>query len=810
MPRDRGGSLGRADSPGLPEGGAAARGCPPGVPGLATALRDRLRDYERRTGRAVSRQRLAGQLNVSVRSVYAYLSGTTLIPDEVLGRLLGLLGVPGPEADSLRRARDQVEEARRRPSGPVARELPPAVAAFTGRAGQLAELDQLRAARRPAGTAAVCVLAGMAGVGKTALAVAWAHGARARFPDGCLFIDLRGYDLDEPLDPFDALGDLLRSLGLTDAELPAGLAARISRYRMLADGRRMLIVLDNAFSAEQVRPLLPAAAGCFVLVTSRDDLAGLVAREGAQRITVGPLSSVEGLALLTALLGRRRVQAGQQAAQALAEACAGLPLALRLTAEATAARPTEPLAAIAEEIRQRRLAMLAAAGDQRADLRAVLSWSYRRLTADHPDAAQAFRLLGAHPGQDFDARSAAALWGTTPARAAALIDILARSHLAERRPGTPPRFGLHGLLRAYAAELCAANDDGNDPGTALDRLAGYYTFTAREAARRLAPPGPENPPAADRTGLVLPAFDGAGSARCWLDAERHNLVAVAVAAAGHRLYGHASRLSAVLAPYLDTAGYYHDALTVHGCALHDPDAAAQGSTQASLATACFRLGRLQDALAHARQALSLARAAGELGTQAAAHLRLGAVYSNLGQNETAHKHGQIARELARQAGDRLAEGRITGNLAIMAAQQHRYGEALEYGLRALALARELGDRPGEGRALCNIGDICRLAGRYPEATAYGQKAQVIAADIGDRSAQATIAANLAATCMQLGRYPEAQRYFRQAITRARDIGNRDLETRARSGLENAACWQQSRPGGAGTAELCRPVQDPLA
>ena len=233
-------------------------------PGLAAELRDRLRDHERRTGQAASRQRLAGQLNVSVRSVYAYLSGTTLIPDDVLSRLLGLLEVPGPAADSLRRARDRVEETRRRPPGPVARELPSAVAAFTGRAGELAELDRLRAIRRRAGTVGVCVLAGMAGVGKTALALVWAHGARARFPDGCLFVDLRGYDPDEPLDPLEALGVLLRSLGLSDAELPTGLTARVSRYRMLSAGRRMLIVLDNAFSAEQVRSLLPAASGCFV------------------------------------------------------------------------------------------------------------------------------------------------------------------------------------------------------------------------------------------------------------------------------------------------------------------------------------------------------------------------------------------------------------------------------------------------------------------------------------------------------------------------------------------------------------------
>ncbi len=794
MPGDQRDPVGRADLPKLPVGEAAAGDSSPIFTAveLADELRKWLRESERRSGRGMSRRRLAGALNVSVRSMYAYLSGTTLIPYEVLDRLLPLLEIPSEQAKVLRRARDRVEDARRRPTEPVVRALPPVVqalppspTAFTGRAGPLAELGQLEAGQRTAGTSAVCVLAGMAGVGKTALALAWAREARARFPDGCLFVDLRGYDPDEPLDPHEALGVLLHSLGLADAELPSGVATRASRYRTLIDGRRMLIVLDNAFSADQVRQLLPAAPSCFVVVTSRDDLAGLVARDGAHRIILPPLTWNEGLVLLEALLGANRVRAEEQPARALVKVCAGLPLALRLAAELAAARPGEPLAAIVNEIQEQRLAMLAAAGDERADVRAVLSWSYLRLAADYPGAAQAFRALGGCPGQDFDARSAAALLNTAPRDVIGLIDILLRGHLAERVSGR--RFRMHDLVRAYAAELSACDDDESREA-GLVRLAGYYALYAEEAASHLVPQarktssGLDSSDAAAPIYLTPPPFADAESARAWLDAERPNLVAVAVAAAGRGLSDDASRLSAALDSYLDSAAHYHDAVTVHNCATSISDVTTRHAAQVRLATACFRLGRLDEALVHARQALAGARSAGDLKTEVGARLRLGTLHACLGQLKAAREQCEAALTLARQAADRLAEERILGNLAAVYAEQQQYRRALENGQQALALARELGDRVGEAHALCNVSRICQLAGRYQDAAAFGQKAQTAAAGIGDRSAQANATAALAASCMQLGRYSEARGHFLEAIVRAKDIGDRSLESTVQSGL----------------------------
>jgi tetratricopeptide (TPR) repeat protein/transcriptional regulator with XRE-family HTH domain len=810
MPGDQRDPLGRADLLKLPGGEPAAGDSSPisTAVELAAELRAWLRDYERRSGRGMSRRRLAGALNVSVRSVYAYLSGATLIPNEVLDRLLPLLEIPPEQAKVLRRARDRVEDARRRPAEPAVQELPPGPTAFTGRVGPLAELGQLEAGQRTVGAAVVCVLAGMAGVGKTALALAWAHGVRVRYPDGCLFVDLQGHGPDEPLDSHEALGVLLRSLGLADAELPQGLAARVSRYRTLADRKRMLIVLDNAFSADQVRTLLPAAPSCFVVVTSRDDLAGLVARDGAYRIVLPPLTWDEGLVLLEALLGVHRVRAEEQSARALVKVCAGLPLALRLAAELAAARSGEPLAAIVNEIQEHRLTMLAATRDERADVRAVLSWSYQRLAADYPGAAQAFRALGGCPGQDFDARSAAALLNAAPRDVVGLIDILVRGHLAERRPGH--RFRMHDLLRAYAAELSAACDDDESRDAGLGRLADYYALSAEEAASQLVPQARETASGLDSSAaaapiyLIQPAFADAGLARAWLDAERPNLVAVAVAAASRGLSGYTSRLSAALDSYLDSAAHYHDALTVHNCATAIPGITARHAAQVRLATACFRLGRLEEALVHARQALAGARSAGDLQTQAAARLRLGTLHACLGQLNAAREQCEAALTLARQAADRLAEERIIGNLAAIYAEQQHYRRALENGRRALTLARELGDRVGEARALCNVSRICHLAGRYQDAAALGQQAQAAAVGIGDRSAQANATAAIAASCMHLGRYSEALSHFLDAIATAKDIGDRSLEITVQSGLHEVTQRLRLPQGSAPIAGLNGP------
>ena len=332
---------------------------------------------------------------------------------------------------------------------PAPAQLPADVPAFTGRVEELAGLNRLLPA--PGG---VVVLSGTAGVGKTALAIRWAHGVSERFPGGQLFVDLRGFDPGEPIEAADALAGFLTALGVPFAEIPAGLDDRAARFRTETARRRLLLVLDNAASVDQVRPLLPGARTCSVIVTSRNSLPGLVARYGAIRLHLDLLPLPDATALLETLIGARAA-ADPVASAALAAQCARLPLALRVAAEYAAVRPTVALADIVAELADdsRRLDLLAAGGDRYADVRAVFSWSYRDLPAT---AATAFRLLAAHPTPDLDPHAAAALIHTSVDRAQHLLDVLTRANLIQHtrhHPADAGHYNMHPLLRAYATQL---------------------------------------------------------------------------------------------------------------------------------------------------------------------------------------------------------------------------------------------------------------------------------------------------------------------------------------------------------------------
>ncbi|WP_344136875.1 helix-turn-helix transcriptional regulator, partial [Luedemannella flava] len=380
---------------------------------LAGVLRDLRRRHARRSGGApLSYRELAAAAGWSHGIIGEYLAGRVLPPTDRFDVLVRLLGASPAEQGALATARDRVEETRRQamaatPAAPVPRQLPGEVSGFTGRQRELATLDALlgQPAAGPATAVVVTAVAGTAGVGKTTLALRWAHRVAERFPDGQLYLDLRGYDPDRPVSPIGALATLLTGLGLSTADLPTDLASRAALYRTLLAGRRMLIVLDNAGTPDQVRPLLPGSATCRTLVTSRDSLAGLVIRDGARRIDLDLLTREEAVALLRTLLGER-VDAEPAAAADLADRCARLPLALRIAAEHAAATPGRLLADLADDLRDEatRLDLLAVDGDPRAALRGVFSWSHRHLP---PAAARAFDLLGLHPGRDIDAAAVA-------------------------------------------------------------------------------------------------------------------------------------------------------------------------------------------------------------------------------------------------------------------------------------------------------------------------------------------------------------------------------------------------------------------
>ncbi|MEU4164713.1 NB-ARC domain-containing protein [Actinoplanes sp. NPDC026670] len=404
------------------------------------------------------------------------------------------------------------------------------MAGFTGRHRELAALDDL-AGGEPGRRTAVVIssVSGTAGVGKTALVVHWAHRWRGRFPDGQLYVDLRGYDPAAPLTAHDALATLLEAVGVSSAELSAGVEERAARWRSETADRRLLIVLDNAASVEQVRPLLPGTASCLVLATSRDSLAGLVVRHGARRLDLDLLPAADAYELLRLLIGVR-VDAEPEAARLLVERCARLPLALRVAAELAAARPGTSLAGLASELadEQRRMHLLGGdGGDPRTDVSAVFSWSMRHLT---PVAARLFRLFGLHPHTDFEAYAAAALAGTDVSAARSTLELLARKHLVQ--PLGDGRYGMHDLLRAYARSL-ATDAAEDDPRAALGRLFDHYLATAADAMDTLHPAEAFRRPRIAPPGTATPDLSDPGVARAWLDVELDCLTAVARHAAEH-------------------------------------------------------------------------------------------------------------------------------------------------------------------------------------------------------------------------------------------------------------------------------------
>jgi tetratricopeptide (TPR) repeat protein len=707
---------------------------------------------------------------------------------------------------------------RHEPSRPP-RELPADVVAFTGRAEQVAALDALldRSVTAPALT--IAAITGTAGVGKTALAVHWAHRVAERFPDGQLYLNLRGYDPDQPVGAAQALETFLRALGAASQDIPHGLPERAARYRTLLAGRRFLVLLDNVHSAEQVRGLLPGTPSCFVVVTSRDTLPALVARDGATRLGLGLLAPEEAHALLHRLVGPR-VDAEPVAVDTLARRCARLPLAVRIAAELAVARPRASLAALADELGHEpaRLDLLAAGDDDHTAVRAVFSWSIRHLTEP---AADAFTRLGLHPGRDLDVAGLAALTGVGTAVARATVDELLRAHLLDEVDRD--RLGTHDLLHAYAAEQAGRLDEPARRA-ALGRLLRHYLDMAR-AAVRLAFPAAA---AAAADGHPAPAagFGTADAAMAWLDAERANLLAVARTAIAEP-GSFTVDMSAVLSPYLDARAHYRDALVLHGLArdaahtsgdrraegragtrlgtvhrrlgdyheaighyeralrIHrdDDDRAGLGVTLHQLGLAYWRIGRYGDAVTCIGKALASYEELGDEGGAGAAEYGLGIARLQLGQHAAARDHHQRALAIFRRIGDRTGEGRTHNNIGLIEHRLHRPAEARVHYDRALRIARDVGNRTGEAVALVNLGDLDAPAGDLETARDRYAEALTLSRHIGYRVGQADALRGLGVVLCRLGRVDEAVGHLRDAVALCRDLG--EYETQARALLDLA-------------------------
>jgi DNA-binding SARP family transcriptional activator/tetratricopeptide (TPR) repeat protein len=663
-------------------------------------------------------------------------------------------------------------------------ELPPAVPGFISRLTELAALTGLLD-RSGAESIVISAIGGTAGVGKTALAVHWAHQVMGRFPDGQLYANLRGYDPARPLPPGDALAGFLRSLGVSGADIPPETEERAARYRSLLVGKRMLILLDNAGSADQVRPLLPGTSDCTVVITSRDTLAGLVARDGAARLDLEVLPPQDALTLLRMQIGPR-VDAEPSAAAELARQCCGLPLALRVAAELAVSRPTAPLAALTAELADlgTRLDLLDAGGDPGTQVRAVFSWSYRHLDAE---SARTFRLLGLHPGPDFETHAVANLIGTTADQARRILDRLIRAHLVQ--PGTPGRYGMHDLLRGYARELTAATDTEEEQNAALTRLFDHYLQTAAAAMDALFPAERHHrPDIARSTTSDLSLLASPTAARKWLDVELDTLVSISGYAAAHDWLSHTAQLARGLSHYLCNGGYYAEAFLIFdhylGIARRSGDRLAEATALRLIGRVDLCIGRFRQAADGYRQALALYRAAGDRAGQADALSGLGLAETQLGDYEQAAEHQREAVAAYLDLGDPYGEARSLGNLGFVLRLQGRYEDAVGFFHRALDLSGKVGDSQGEAFALARLGVVDFHQGRYHRATEYLRRSLALFRELGGKADEPEILVRLGDAYLKQGCFEQAAGNYERALDISREIGDKDAEADVLNSLGN--------------------------
>jgi tetratricopeptide (TPR) repeat protein len=533
--------------------------------------------------------------------------------------------------------------------------------------------------------------------------------------------------------------------------------------RSLLAGKRVLVVLDNARDAEQVRPLLPGEPGCVVVVTSRTQLTSLVAAEAAHPINVGLLDVEEAGDLLSQRLGRDRTAAEPGATDAIITRCAGLPLALAIVAARASTHAHIPLATLAAELVDIRTGLdTLSAGDATTDIRAVFSWSYRTLT---PAAARLFRLLGLHPGPDLGAAAATSLAALPPERVRPLLAELAQANLLVEH--TPGRYTFHDLLRAYATDLAHRTDTDEQRRAATHRLFDHYLHTACSADRMLDPHRDTLVLAAPQPGVTPEHHTDHDRALAWFTVEHAVLRATIDHATTTGFDTHTWQLSWAATNFLDQQGRWHelaDAWTA-GLTAAQPlrDPAAQAYAHRLLAYADVRLGRVDDADSQFRYALGLYREADDQLGQAHIHRKLGLVYGPRGRYREALHHSLEALDLYRAVGDQLGQARALNNVGWYYGQLGDHEQALAYCRQALAPLQQIGDGQGEAAAWDSLGHIHHNAGQYTEAVACYQRARDRYRGLGDQYSEADTLTGLGDTHHAAGHPEAAQTAWHQAL-----------------------------------------------
>jgi DNA-binding SARP family transcriptional activator/tetratricopeptide (TPR) repeat protein len=658
--------------------------------------------------------------------------------------------------------------------GPVPAQLPHDVPGFAGRDEELARLEAVCDGRSRSADAAVPIVAidGTAGVGKTALAVRFAHRVAHRFPDGQLYVDLRGFDPHlPPMTTGEVLGGFLRALGAEPARVPADPAEQAALFRTMVQGRRLLMVLDNATDSAQVRPLIPGHPGCLVIVTGRNRLAGLAARDGALRLTLDVLTPASAGDLLETTIGDERPSAEPDAVAELALLCGRLPLALRIAAERANAYPASSLGQLAGELaaEHNRLDLLVADDDTTA-VRAVFSWSYRVLPAA---AARMFRLLGLHAGTDFSTDAVAALVRAPRAETRRLLTALADTHLITEHQRD--RYRLHDLLRVYAEERALAEETPDDREQAISRSLNWYLYTADLADRLLIPQRRRVPldPAQDIP--ELPVLDSYDRALAWCDTEQANLVAATQQAArtGHDEI--AWRLPAALWGFFTLRKPYADWFSTNriglAAARRVGDRLGEANILGSLGFAHWDLRQHEEAVEDFRRALRLCREAGNRWGEGIAMLGLGLANWGLDRHDEALRCYRAASAIWQEVGDVWCEGHTLNNLGVACRKLGRHAEAVDCFRRVVAIFQDSGDRWGESWTLDNLGDV-HLDRHEPELAIERYRAAIaLRRAIGDRHGEGESLYRLGVALSNSGDAETARESWQAALAIFQQLGD---------------------------------------
>ena len=724
-------------------------------------------------------------------------------------RLAEELGIdPGAELrDAAGRA--GLREPSPAPSVPVPAQLPHDLPTFTGRRSELDEVLALftRDDGHPAETVVISAIGGMAGIGKTTLAVHWAHRIADRFPDGQLYVDLRGYDRSGAvMGVGEAVRLFLDALGVPPERVPHGVDAQVALYRSLLAGKRFLVLLDNARDTDQVRPMLPGTPGCLTIVTSRSRLSGLVSGHGAHALALHPLDAGQAHAFLARRLGAGRLAGEDRAVAEISALCAGLPLALACVAARAAAHPHFPLSAIAAELRAAHGSLDAfSRTDPSANVGAVFSWTSGSVP---PSAARLFRLLALHPGPDFSAPAAAALAGTPVRETRRLLTELADVHLiGERLPG---RYAFHDLLRAHATELVEERHSEAERAAAVDRLHAYYLHAAHTAGLLLSPHADPLPPGPLPADVPAEPLTDDREALAWLTAEYPvllTLIETAAPASGHDRSGRSERsdrsdrfvclLAWSLEPFFDRRGHWHDWAAAQRTALDsalrlsDPDPALRPSDPdpaprlpapvwearglRALARAEGRLGLHDQAVPRLQRALELFTGLGDDIGRAHTHRSLGWECDQGGDLPGALRHNQEALELFRAAGDRAAQASVLNSVGWYHALLGRYREALDHCFQALTLLQDLGDRYGQAATWDSIAYAHHHLGRHLHALLGYRNALALYQDLGVPYLEACTLVHIGDTHLATGAHDQADASWRQALTVLTALGHADAD-----------------------------------